>query len=69
MYVQDFFLSTDFLTDTFVSFIILLSFLSKGRVRVVRMQKVIDVQNESKFATQKTEELGYGKSFSHADGK
>uniref|UniRef100_K1PHN1 Uncharacterized protein n=2 Tax=Magallana gigas TaxID=29159 RepID=K1PHN1_MAGGI len=38
-----------------------------GRVRVVRMQTVVDVQNESKFAYQKTEELGFGRSFSHAD--
>lgn len=40
----------------------------QGRVRVVRMQTVVDVQNESKFAYQKTEELGFGRSFSHADG-
>ncbi|XP_056010677.1 uncharacterized protein LOC125680810 isoform X6 [Ostrea edulis] len=41
--------------------------VKSGRVRVVRMQAVIDVQNESKFASQKTEELGFGRSFSHAD--
>ncbi|XP_062612133.1 uncharacterized protein LOC134273929 isoform X3 [Saccostrea cucullata] len=41
--------------------------VKSGRVRVVRMQTVIDVQNESKFANQKTEELGLGRTFSHAD--
>ncbi|XP_022327216.2 uncharacterized protein LOC111124529 isoform X1 [Crassostrea virginica] len=41
--------------------------VKSGRVRVVRMQSVVDVQNESKFAYQKTEELGFGRSFSHAD--
>nr|XP_034300923.1 uncharacterized protein LOC105328408 isoform X8 [Crassostrea gigas] len=41
--------------------------VKSGRVRVVRMQTVVDVQNESKFAYQKTEELGFGRSFSHAD--
>ncbi|XP_061164329.1 uncharacterized protein LOC133173364 isoform X1 [Saccostrea echinata] len=41
--------------------------VKSGRVRVVRMQTVIDVQNESKFANQKTEELGFGRTFSHAD--
>ncbi|KAK3099817.1 hypothetical protein FSP39_010212 [Pinctada imbricata] len=41
--------------------------IKSGRVRVVRLQNVIDVHNERKFAAQKLEDLGYGRSFSHAD--
>ena len=41
----------------------------QGIVKVVRVQYVFDVRNEKKFAAQSTEELGCGRSFSHAQGK
>ena len=48
----------------------LLSFyIIQGRVKVVRSQPIIDVQNETKFVNQSTEELGCTRPYSHADGK
>lgn len=41
--------------------------VKSGTVKVVRVQFVFDVRNEKKFATQSTEELGCGRSFSHAE--
>ncbi|XP_052792872.1 uncharacterized protein LOC128226836 isoform X2 [Mya arenaria] len=38
-----------------------------GRVKVVRLQTVIDVQNDDKFGSQSTEELGCARPFSHAN--
>ena len=38
-------------------------------MKVVRVQYVFDVRNEKKFAAQSKEELGCGRSFSHAQGK
>ncbi|XP_021375927.1 uncharacterized protein LOC110464811 isoform X2 [Mizuhopecten yessoensis] len=40
--------------------------VKSGRVRVVRIQSVIDVETDRKFMSQSTEELGCGRSFSHA---
>ncbi|KAK7485946.1 hypothetical protein BaRGS_00022812 [Batillaria attramentaria] len=40
--------------------------VKSGFVKVVRVQYVFDVHNEKKFANQSTEELGCGRSFSHA---
>ncbi|KAH3835165.1 uncharacterized protein LOC127878895 isoform X2 [Dreissena polymorpha] len=37
-----------------------------GRVKVVRMQTIIDVQNEDSFSAQSTEGLGCARPFSHA---
>ena len=42
---------------------------TQGRVKVVRTQTIIDVQNETKFVNQSTEELGCTRPYSHADGK
>lgn len=41
----------------------------QGRVKVVRNQAIIDVQNEDKFAGQTREELGCVRPFSHAGGQ
>lgn len=40
--------------------------VKSGRVRVVRIQSVIDVETDRKFMSQSMEELGCGRSFSHA---
>ncbi|XP_050416600.1 uncharacterized protein LOC126830283 [Patella vulgata] len=40
--------------------------IKSGEVKVVRIQYVIDVSNDSIFEGQTTEELGCGRSFSHA---
>ena len=50
----------------FISFIV---YFTQGRVKVVRTQTIIDVQNETKFVNQSTEELGCTRPYSHADGK
>ena len=49
--------------------IFILLFCSQGRVKVVRNQTIIDVQNENKFAGQTREDLGCVRPFSHAGGK
>ncbi|XP_076446114.1 uncharacterized protein LOC143283723 isoform X3 [Babylonia areolata] len=41
--------------------------VKSGIVKVVRVQYVFDVRNEKKFSAQSTEELGCGRSFSHAE--
>ncbi|XP_041359526.1 uncharacterized protein LOC121375899 isoform X2 [Gigantopelta aegis] len=40
--------------------------VKSGYVKVVRIQHVLDVRNDTMFASQSTEELGCGKLFSHA---
>ncbi len=42
----------------------------QGQVKIVRHQIVIDARasNESKFTAPRIEELGCGRSFSHAEG-
>ena len=37
-------------------------------MKVVRSQPIVDVQNETKFVNQSTEELGCARPYSHADG-
>ncbi|XP_070197784.1 uncharacterized protein [Littorina saxatilis] len=44
-----------------------LHIVKSGIVKVVRVQYVFDVRNEKKFSSQSTEELGCGRSFSHAE--
>ena len=40
----------------------------QGKVKVVRSQTIVDVQNDTKFVNQSTEELGCARPYSHADG-
>ncbi|XP_071087444.1 uncharacterized protein [Haliotis cracherodii] len=40
--------------------------IKSGNVKVVRVQFVVDVRNDTMFASQNTEELGCGRAFSHA---
>ena len=56
-------------TNSIIFFISFIVYFTQGRVKVVRTQTIIDVQNETKFVNQSTEELGCTRPYSHADGK